>query len=58
MTTATGIVSVQRASTDTPCRRCHRSIRPGQRIVLVLGTGTIHLRCLIGLQAVDTKQGR
>jgi hypothetical protein len=50
MTAAVEVVSVTMAEDDeTPCRRegCGRPIRRGQRIVLVLGTGTVHLRCLV-----------
>lgn len=50
MTAAAQVLTVTRAEDDeTPCRRegCGRPIRRGQRIVLALGLGTVHLRCLI-----------
>ena len=57
MTAAAPVVSVKRAENDeTSCRRCDRPIRRGQRIVLVLGVGTVHLRCLASRQADDTAQ--
>jgi hypothetical protein len=55
MTAAAQVLSVTEAEDDqTACRRCARPIRRGQRIVLVLGTGNVHLRCLISHQADDT----
>ena len=41
------IVSVERAQHELECRQCRRPIRAGQRAVLVLGTGQVHLRCLL-----------
>lgn len=55
--TAGQVLSVSRAEDDgTPCRRCDSPIRRGQRIVLVLGTGTVHLRCVVGHQGDDAGQ--
>ena len=55
------IVSVERAQHELECRQCRRPIRAGQRAVLVLGTGQVHLRCLLAqrtLGAADqTAQG-
>jgi hypothetical protein len=48
MIAAAEVVSVTMATDDeTPCRRCDRPIRRGQRLVLVLGVGTVHLRCVV-----------
>jgi hypothetical protein len=52
------IVEVKMVDEQTDCRRCHTPIHVGRRAALVLGTGTVHLRCLLGLQAVDTGQER
>lgn len=57
-TAAAEVVSVKRAEREMECRRCPRPIRPGQRAVLVLGTGQVHLRCLLGGQAGDDGTGR
>jgi hypothetical protein len=42
------VVGVERVTDDTTtCRRCSRPIERGRRAVLVLGTGLVHLRCLL-----------
>jgi hypothetical protein len=54
---STTIVSVERVTDDaTTCRRCGQAIGRGRRAALVLGTGLVHLRCLLG--AVTTTEGQ
>jgi hypothetical protein len=53
----TAIISVERAHFDTPCRKCGRDILRGQRIVLVAGTGQVHLRCLLTPAAQSAPAG-
>jgi hypothetical protein len=52
--TAGPIIAVLPADDDMPCRRCGLTIERGQRAALVLGTGQLHLRCLLSHQADDT----
>ena len=54
--TAANVVEVNLARHETGCRKCARPIRSGQRAVLVLGTGQVHLRCLLG-QPDESVQG-
>ncbi|MGO9780041.1 MAG: hypothetical protein ACLPQY_09785 [Streptosporangiaceae bacterium] len=48
MTAAAQVVSVTYVADDTTtCRRCGWPIERGRRAALVLGAGTVHLRCLL-----------
>ena len=57
MTTA-AIISVRPVDDDTTCRQCGRPIERGRRGALLLGTGLVHLRCLLGRHTDDTNTDR